>query len=468
MQRAGFERNFGVQEGTLSGMGGQLRGVMGGKGADKSVMAIQAALISSGITDEIGPYLETTANMLTQLNERGFTFDDSALALFNAITDRNQNIERTNRLIGNVDQGIRGSTGESNAFFQTAFGKAGIGGGTIGGAQAAIRTGGLFGMNLEKNPLLQGTADAGAFKAMGIGGKTMQRVAQATVGMLDQMFGSESEIQNQLKDPKTRQAGAQRQMSRQRLIMRTFGLTDEGQAAEVNQLLREAAKPATSDKRQGDIQKRLKNIKDGNTELGNLKAINTSNAGILDMLKNKKLTVEDSIGAQMAPVMISMRDSLLSIDKLILNILMGLAKIIPGMETPQSKYEEAQEGKRLITDEKAQEIAKMPKKERLKELGKLGKSGIDAQLEADRLRKRQASGAMGPNTEMAIGGWIKEQDKIAKMSRDNENKVFTAIKENSELMKKGLKLSEQNVKANTDVVKNTKDAKGGLPNGTSQ
>jgi hypothetical protein len=40
-------------------------------------------------------------------------------------------------------------TGESNAFFQNVFNKAGIGGGTIGGAQAAMRMGGLFGADLS-------------------------------------------------------------------------------------------------------------------------------------------------------------------------------------------------------------------------------------------------------------------------------------------------------------------------------
>lgn len=468
MRRAEFERNFGVQSGTLSGMGGQLRGVMGGKGADKSVMAIQAALIASGITDEIGPYLETTANMLTQLNERGFTFDDSALALFNSIVDRNQNIERTNRLIGNVDQGIRGSTGEANAFFQTAFGKAGIGGGTIGGAQAAIRTGGLFGMNLEKNPLLQGTADAGAFQAMGIGGKTMQRVASATVGMLDQMFGSESEIKKQLNDPETRQAAAQRQMSRQRLIMRTFGLTDEGQAAEVNQLLREAANPETSGKRQANIQKRLKDVKEGNTELGNLKAINKSSAGMLDVLKNKRISIEDAIGEQMAPVMVTMRDTLLSIDKMILDILMGIAKIIPGMETPQSRYEQALEGDKVITDEKAKELASRPKSQFIKESSKFVGKELEIKEEIGRLKKRRDAGQLGPNMEMAVGGIIKNLEKQLKNLQDSQEKAMEAYKEQVELQRKQVQLTEKNVKVNSDVAKNTKDAKGGIPNGTSE
>lgn len=468
MRRAEFERGFGVQEGTLSGMGGQLRGVMGGKGADKSVMAIQAALIASGITDEIGPYLETTAGMLTQLNERGFTFDQSALSLFNSIVDRNQNIERTNRLIGNVDQGIRGSTGESNAFFQTAFGRAGIGGGTIGGAQAAIRTGGLFGFNMEKNPLLSGTADEGAFKAMGIGDKTMQRVAKATVGMLDQMFGNEEDIQAQLKDPKTRQAAAQRQMSRQRLIMRTFGLQDEGQAAEVNQLLREAAKPETSGKRQAEIQKRLKDVKEGNTPLGNLKSINKSNAGMLDILKNKKITVEDAMGAAMAPVMISMRDSLLSIDKMILDILNGLAKIIPGMDTPQSRLEESFEGDRVLDDEAAKNLASKPKSQFIKETSKFVGKEFEIKEEINRLKKRRDAGQLGPNMEMAVGGIIKNLEKQLKNLNDSQDKAMEAYKEQVQLQKQQLGLTQQNVKANSDVAKNTKDAKGGLPNGTSQ
>lgn len=337
--RARFERNFGIEEGTMSGIGAGFRRSMGAGGANQTIMKLQASLIASGITDAIGPYLETAASMLTELNERGFTMDESVTSLFNSMLKLGMGEGRIQQLAMGVDQGIRGSTGESNAFFQNVFGKAGIGGGTIGGAQAAMRMGGLFGVDLDKYKAMSGV-DKKMFQQLGIGGEGhMQNVAKTTLGTLDQLFGSDAEISKQQRsaDRNVQQSGNLKRLSRLRYVMQAFGLKDEGQAAEAEGLLRKAS--TASPEQQKKIMKDLQNLKEDTPELQNLKAINTSNAGIYNILKNQQTTTEDAIGEATSDAFNTANKFLASIDGAILSI----AKLLTGYQTPEERQAEIQQ-----------------------------------------------------------------------------------------------------------------------------
>jgi len=339
IQRAQFERNFGIEEGTMSGIGAGLRRSMGGGGASQTVMKLQASLIASGITDAIGPYLETAASMLTELNERGFTMDDSVTSLFNSMLKLGMGEGRIQQLAMGADQGIRGATGESNAFFQSVFNKAGIGGGTIGGAQAAMRMGGLFGVDLDKYKAMSGV-DRKMFEQMGIGGGGhMQNVAQATLGTLDQLFGSDKEISKQQasKDRNVRESGNLKRMSRLRYVMQAFGLKDEGQASETEGLLRKASTASPEERKK--IMQQIKNLKEDTPELQNLKAINKSNDGIYNILKNQQTTTEDAIGEATAEAFNTANKFLASIDGAIL----AVAKFLTGYQTPAERQQEIQD-----------------------------------------------------------------------------------------------------------------------------
>lgn len=358
LQRAEVERNFGIEQGTLTGVGQQLRGQFGGEEANKQVMTIQASLIASGITDEIGPYLETAASMLTSLNENGFTFTDSAMAVLNNLTaNGGMSAERAGRMVTGVDQAIRGSSGESNAFFQEVFSGAGIGGQTVGGLQAAIRSGGLFGADLSQNYLSD--TDRSAFSELGIGGRTGQRVAASTMNRLDTMFGGDEEIDSLLQSDNAseRQAGATRRLQRNNFIMNTFGLDNEVQAGEVNNLLREMADPNTSKKRQADIRKKVQEMSDGNSELGNLKLINKSTAGTWDAVKNLHETTRDVLGSKVAPAMIS-------IDKTMMKLDAALSAMLDffGIETPQEAMKEAISGTDVVNQDKFDQLTMGDKK----------------------------------------------------------------------------------------------------------
>ncbi len=343
-QRGAVERNFGMGAGTLTGLGGQMRGQLGGRGADKAVMTIQASLIASGITDEIGPYLETSAAMLTQLNERGFTFNDSALAVLNSLARSGASPERAGRIIGGVDQAIKGSSGEANAIFQQIFSGAGVGGKTVGGLQAAIRSGGLFGANLEDNSLV-GKTDKGALSQAGIGGRTGQRVASSAVRMFDKMFGTDQEIDKLLQgNSKQKQAGATRRIQRMNFIKNTFGLESEVQAAEVNTMLRQMADPETSSKKRAEIEKNIKDLQSGGTELGNLKLISKSVEGNWEETKKLHETVQDALGAKIAPAFLLMDKTMMKLD-LVLTALLDFF----GIKTPSERAAQALTGESVTS-----------------------------------------------------------------------------------------------------------------------
>jgi hypothetical protein len=325
VQRAGFERAHGIEQGTMTGIGAALRPSMGGAQANATVMKLQASLIASGIKDAIGPYLETAASMLTDLNEKGFTMDDSVLALFNQMTKTGMGEGRIKQLSMGVDQSIRGSTGESNAFFQSVFNKAGIGGGTIGGAQAAMRMGGLFGVDLSKYKGMSPN-DKKMFESMGIGGtNSMQKVSGAILGQMDNLFKG--------------QKGPQNRLSRLRYIMSTGMAKDEGQASEVEGLLRRAQKATPAEQKK--IMARLNDIKDENKDpnLSELKKINSSTAGIYDVLQKTSKTQLDQLGEVTGGVFNDMDKLLTSIDGAIL----AIAKFFTGYKTPEEEKADQKE-----------------------------------------------------------------------------------------------------------------------------
>jgi hypothetical protein len=384
LQRAEVERNFGVEQGTLTGIGAQLRGQMGGQGADKAVMTIQASLIASGITDEIGPYLETTAQMLSSLNENGFTFNDSALAVLNSLAGEGIASERAGRMVTGVDQAIRKSTGESNAVFQQIFKNAGIGGESVGGIQAAIRSGGLFGANLNApGQNLSGT-DKKAFEELGIGGRTGTKIARSATNLLDTMFGSDEDVNKLLasKDKTKRQAGATRRLQRNNFIMNTFGLENEVQAAEVNKMLQDMANPEIGTKKKMEIEKKLKDMQSGNTELGNLKLISKSTAGQWEETKKLHATVKDEFGAKLAPAFLTMDKTMMKLD-------MALSAMIDffGIESPDDRAKEALTGKDVLDKETLDQITMGDPKRQEEFSKKLANTFVEKQNKLEALEK---------------------------------------------------------------------------------
>lgn len=486
IQRAMQERSMGIEQGTFAGIGQSLRGSIGARGAQKAVMQLQASLIASGITDEIGPYLQTASDMLVSLNERGFTFDDSALAALGAMIDTTGRVERSGRLIQSIDSAIRGSSGEANSFFQAVFGMAGIGGGTVGGAQAAIRSGGLFGADLSKIGQGISATDRRAFEAIGLGKRSGQTVAASTLGMLDQMFGSDKEINALLgsQNQGQRQAGALNRLSRNRFIMRTFGLQNETEAAEVNKLLQILADPKTTERKREQAKQQMAKIQEGSTELGNLKRINESTAGSLDVLKNLRDIEEDVIGGRIAPAIESAQRALLRIDQMISKLL-GFF----GFDTAQEDLEEAIGGSEKLTSQMIEGMSPAEKEAALTRMESARNSleakraalagdstmpGRDKFFQLSQLDQRIATQKANIKS---LGGSLAGPTPMteAQMSNLIENlknpgassKAPTKEKELVEWIKRQVEVMQDVAKSSKDTAKHTRGM-GGLPAATAK
>lgn len=178
MQKASFERAYGLGGGTMTGVASSLRSTMGGAGANDAQIKLQSTIMASGIEDALAPYLESMTNLLQSINENGTTNTGDIMSLMAQMTkDGGRTPEMMGKTFSGINSAMQNSSGESNAFLQTAFARAGIGGGSIGGTKYALSGGGLFGMDqgaLAKrgyNPeLLKNMGGAGMFT--GIGGRT--------------------------------------------------------------------------------------------------------------------------------------------------------------------------------------------------------------------------------------------------------------------------------------------------------
>lgn len=173
LEQAQFERANGLEGGTMTNVAGSLRGQMGGKGADVAQQKMQASILASGIEDALGPYLDSMTDLLTNINENGLSSTEEITKVFAQIAkDGQRTPEQLASSFKGLDSAIRGAKGEANAFGQTAFARAGIGGNTIGGVQSAMEGGGLFG--LDSKSLSKEGYNPELIKNMGAQGLTEQ------------------------------------------------------------------------------------------------------------------------------------------------------------------------------------------------------------------------------------------------------------------------------------------------------
>lgn len=191
LQKASFERAYGLQGGTMTGVAGSLRSNFGGQGANEAQVKLQASIMASGIEDALGPYLESMTSLLSSINDNGVTNTGEVTNLMAQLTkDSGRTPEQLGRTFSGINSAITGASGEQSAFFQNAFAKAGIGGGTIGGTKQAMEGGGLFGLNPAElmkqgyNPeLLKNMGGAGMFTGVGARGGAVLDQFKASMGM---------------------------------------------------------------------------------------------------------------------------------------------------------------------------------------------------------------------------------------------------------------------------------------------
>jgi hypothetical protein len=304
-RRGLFERGMGLDMGTMTQFGAGFRGAMGADEAQRAQLKLQAATLASGITDAIGPYLETAANMLTELNKTGFAMDTEALSALNALTRvTGDQSERMGRVLMSVDQSIRGAKGETNAFMQMAAASAGLGGGTMGGLQAVIQEG-LFGVDINKMRGI-GDMERSALQNLGFGqeGHT-GRFVGGILNLLDQQFGTESQL-----------AGMSEAQRNQIVTARGRALNLMGMAPttaagiQLVPLLRELQDPTTGKARREEIQRQMKELEGPTPEkqFKNLEDIQKSNAGQLQELKTQTAILLSIAGEKAIPLVKGKRE----------------------------------------------------------------------------------------------------------------------------------------------------------------
>lgn len=191
LQQSKFERSYGLDEGSMMNVSTSLRGSMGGKGADQVQAKLQAAIMTSGIEDAIGPYLEQVTDLLGDINKNGITNTDEMIRVFSELVkDGKRTPEQLAEAFKGVDAAVKGASGEANAFIQTAFSRGGIGGGTIGATRLAMSSGGIMGLNEEElsnrgyNPeLIKNMKGAGFMSGVGDRSGAMLNQFKQSAGM---------------------------------------------------------------------------------------------------------------------------------------------------------------------------------------------------------------------------------------------------------------------------------------------
>lgn len=172
LQQSRFEREKGLEGGTMSNISGGLRANFGAKSANEIQMKLQASILAAGIEDSLAPYLEAQTSLLTNINENGLTQTSDLIRVFASLTKNSgMTPEQISKTFRSMNDSVKGSSDESNAFFQEAFAEAGIGGGTIGGTQFALESSGLLGLNSDElkergygDELRKGMGKMGFFK----------------------------------------------------------------------------------------------------------------------------------------------------------------------------------------------------------------------------------------------------------------------------------------------------------------
>lgn len=192
-------RGMGISPGEIISGGNQLRQTGGTDAASKQMAMILDKAITSGMDkSQASMYLASAVGLLSELNQSGVTNSSALLAtMAGLVGNKNMSPEMAAKSIGGLSSAISGSSGESNAFFQSAAARAGLGGGTIMGSQFAVRQG-LAGvdtgaMNGMVGDTAMGRTGMSAMKGMGLGSSDFsQKFAGSILGELKQRFDTSS------------------------------------------------------------------------------------------------------------------------------------------------------------------------------------------------------------------------------------------------------------------------------------
>ena len=288
MQQAKFERAFGLEGGTMANSSSALRASFGGKGADQAQMKLQASVFASGIEDALGPYLEASTELLAEINKNGLTNTDEVINMMSQLVkDGKRTPEQIAESFKTLDTAVKGASGESSAFLQTAFARGGIGGGTVGATRLAMSSGGMFGLSEEElakrgyNPgLIKNMKGAGFTKGLGQRSGAILDQFKSSMGMgKGQNIGDITDV-NQMT-------------SLSHLSNSVFG-TQGVEGFEAAKMLEQVQNKQMSQKQ---FDAKLKDLQEGkDPQVSRLNKINQSLEGQTEILRNINTNLMEALG----------------------------------------------------------------------------------------------------------------------------------------------------------------------------
>ena len=396
LRRGEYERSFGLDSGTMAGMGGAMRQQVGGKAAAADIEKSLASAVSAGLQDaDIGAYLETAVGLLGSIDSTGIKDRAQMLGALADVTRATKDSpEQIARGLGGMDQAISGSTGERNAFFQQAFG--GRKGMSMGESQFAVE-GGLTGLDMGR---VAGLSGAQRKQLGGIGGGSQQR-AQSIL----KQFSSQGIDVERLRSGK---ASKQEQIVAGRFAKQIFGTKTSAEGLGQLGLLSQVAKGGPGGQ---SAQKKLANARRTIEEKSDAKLgkIANSNEAMLQKLEAIRKINEENIGAQASAYYAKALEFLSFIDKTMMSLFRVLGGETEADKLKKEKQKETQQG---------QHAARIAKGEIAREKsaatgGKISKLELQSINTADRLKRKNSNmfGTLDEGMESAIQ---KERGKISK------------------------------------------------------
>ena len=311
---------------------------MGRGGAAEAVARLQASILSEGIEEALGPYLETAANMLQSINENGILSNAEITSVLAQLTSEGDIPEQVAKSFQDMQSAISGAQGQAQAFFQQAFTREGIGGGMVGATRAAVESG-LFGVNPDR---LKGFGDAR--------GQMMQNLGAEGLGIIGQGTGfreRSSAILRELKERSGIEAGEdlrnitpQQTLTLGRLAQQ-LGLGKDFIGSLQNIFrLRAAERGALTEE---EFKKQFEETQK-TPELKNLDKIAASGAGQIDALNNLHTTIRDQLGGQLVPIAKTIQSTLMNADRTLSGIGSFFGVESEGELAEQKEMEESVKG----------------------------------------------------------------------------------------------------------------------------
>ena len=291
--RLGFERANGLQSGELVNSAASLRGNFGGKGASEALARVQSSIYAAGIEDAIGPYLESMTDLLSSINSNGISNTDQLISAVARIASTDgRSIEQLTKGFQDADAGVRGSSGEANAFFQRALQRAGIGNGSIGATAFSIEAGGLLGLDRSalkdrgySKQQLQNFQEIGAFAPLG------KRSGAFLDGFRDLIGLKQNESFDNINE--------NQQVGLGFFANRSFGTKGNG-GLDTIKLLEKVEKGELS---RSAFEKKQKKIREQNDpQLAKLSAVNSTLSGQTTILQKIQDILESNLGKTTAEV----------------------------------------------------------------------------------------------------------------------------------------------------------------------